>query len=145
MLGPSGCLDSVWTMCFCLFLVCVPVLSCVGRLCTKVPRQMRIKQLPTQRRCLYDLDAYLVVYCPETRKPEVFKQKVLPFGSVASVTAFLRVSQAIWKIGTVLLGLMWSSYFDDFYPVEAESCVAIQTWLYPPCLGSWDGNCHPTS
>ena len=68
-----------------------------------------------------DLDAYLVAYCPNTQKPEVFKQKVLPFGSVASVTAFLRISQAIWKLGTVLFGLMWSSYFDDFYSVEEVS------------------------
>ena len=38
---------------------------------------------------------------------------------MASVTAFLRIAQAIWGIGTVL-GLMWSSYFDDFYSVEEE-------------------------
>ena len=60
------------------------------------------------------------MYCSETKKPEVFKQKVLN-GKVASVTAFLRISQAIWKLGTVLVGLMWSSYFDDFYSVEEVS------------------------
>ena len=77
------------------------------------------------------------MYCPETRKPEVFKQKVVPFGLVASVTAFLRISQAIWKIGTVLLGLMWSSYFDDFYPVEEESICCRHTDVVISTLFGW--------
>ena len=46
---------------------------------------------------------------------------MLPFGSIASVTAFLRVSLAIWKIGSSLLKLMRSAYFDDFLCLSRES------------------------
>ena len=63
------------------------------------------KQIPLSDEAFH-LDAYLVVYCPRTKGPDVFQQSVLPFGSVASVTAFLRVAQAIWKIGTKLLHLL---------------------------------------
>lgn len=48
------------------------------------------KQIPLSDRA-FDLDAYLAVYCPTTNKAEISQQRVLPFGSVASVTAFLRV------------------------------------------------------
>ena len=58
-----------------------------------------------------------MVFCPGTNKAEVFQQKVLPFGSVASVTAFLRVAHGIWKLGSQLLKLMWTSYFDDFFSI----------------------------
>ena len=68
------------------------------------------------------MDAYFAAFNPSTGKPEIYQQKVLPFGSVASVTAFLRVSNALWKIGTKLLNLMWSAYFDDFFSItEATS------------------------
>ena len=53
------------------------------------------KQVPLSD-AAYEMDSYLVVFCLLSQKPEVFKQRVLPFGSVASVTAFLRVSHAIW-------------------------------------------------
>ena len=51
----------------------------------------------------------------------MFQQKVLPFGSVASVTAFLRVAHGIWKLGSKLLKLMWTSYFDDFFSITDAS------------------------
>ena len=47
--------------------------------------------------------------------------RVLPFGSIASATAFLRVSLALWKVGSTLLHLMWSVYFDDFWSRSSES------------------------
>ena len=43
------------------------------------------------------------------------------FGSIASVTAFLRVSLALWKVGSSLLHLMWSVYFDDFLCLARNS------------------------
>ena len=49
------------------------------------------------------LDGYLVVYNPHTKAAEIYRQQVLPFGSIASVTAFLRCSLAIWHIGSTLL------------------------------------------
>ena len=58
------------------------------------------------------------LYDPSCKKPQIFQQKVLPFGSVASVTAFLRLSLALWKLGTALLSLTWSAYFDDFLSIS---------------------------
>eukprot|EP00435_Cladocopium_sp_Y103_P057043 s365_g19.t1 len=66
----------------------------------------------------FEMDAFLVVYNPNTQKAEVYQQRVLPFGSIASVTAFLRCSLAIWHIGCSLLKLTWTSYFDDFLPMS---------------------------
>lgn len=79
------------------------------------------KQIPLSDEA-FKMDAYFAAFNPSTGKPEIYQQKVLPFGSVASVTAFLRVSNALWKIGTKLLNLMWSAYFDDFFSItEATS------------------------
>ena len=78
------------------------------------------KQVPLSDNA-FELDSYLAVYDPSSKDAKIFKQRVLPFGSVASVTAFLRVSLAIWKIGSSLLKLMWSAYFDDFLCLSRES------------------------
>ena len=67
------------------------------------------------------MDSFLVVFSPLTKGPEIYQQKVLPFGSVASVTAFLRVALALWKVGTKLLFLLWPSYFDDFFSVAEQA------------------------
>eukprot|EP00435_Cladocopium_sp_Y103_P073576 s203_g44.t1 len=77
------------------------------------------KQLPLSDHA-FDHDSFLVVFDPDTLGPSIYQQKVLPFGSVASVTSFLRLSLAIWKIGTELLQIMWSSYFDDFLSLAEE-------------------------
>ena len=78
------------------------------------------KQVPLSDNA-FELDSYLAVYDPSSKGAKIFKQRVLPFGSIASVTAFLRVSLAIWKIGSSLLKLMWSAYFDDFLCLARES------------------------
>lgn len=78
------------------------------------------KQIPLSDHA-FEQDAYLVVYCPQKRRAEVFQQRVLPFGSVASVTAFLRVAHGIWKLGARHFKLMWTSYFDDFFSVTSTS------------------------
>lgn len=77
------------------------------------------KQIPLSDQA-YAQDSYLAVYNPDTGLAEVFQQKVLPFGSIASVTAFLRVAHGIWKLGAELLLLTWTSYFDDFFSVTNE-------------------------
>ena len=79
------------------------------------------KQIPLSDSA-FDKDSFLVLYDPEANGPVIYQQKVLPFGSIASVTAFLRVSLAIWAVGNSLLKLTWSAYFDDFLSIsEAES------------------------
>ena len=72
-----------------------------------------------------------MIYNPATGLPEVYKQAVLPFGSVASVTAFLRCALGIWHIGSGILKLAWTSYFDDFLSLtpamldqHTEICVS---------------------
>ena len=53
----------------------------------------------------FHLDSYLAVYDAGCSSAKIFKQCVLPFGSIASVTAFLQVSLALWKVGSTLLHL----------------------------------------
>ena len=60
------------------------------------------KQVPLSDQA-FQQDSFLIVYDPESQGPLIFQQKVLPFGSVASVTSFLRVSLGLWKVGTCLL------------------------------------------
>ncbi|CAE7325898.1 NaCP60E [Symbiodinium sp. CCMP2592] len=56
----------------------------------------------------------IAVNRPGQDSPEILGLNALPFGSVASVSAFLRVSYAVWKIGIVLARVLWTAYFDDF-------------------------------
>ena len=77
------------------------------------------KQLPLSDHA-FEHDAFLALHDPASGKPLIYQQKVLPFGSVASVTAFLRLSLALWKVGTSMLNLLWSSYFDDFLNLTEE-------------------------
>ena len=63
------------------------------------------KQVPLSDNA-FELDSYLAVYDPSSKDAKIFNQRVLPFGSIASVTAFLRVSLAIWKIRSSLLKLI---------------------------------------
>eukprot|EP00435_Cladocopium_sp_Y103_P068545 s153_g31.t1 len=71
------------------------------------------KQLPLSDHA-FEHDAFLVMFDPDSQSPCIYQQKVLPFGSIASVTSFLRLSLALWKLGSALLSIAWSSYFDDF-------------------------------
>ena len=91
------------------------------------------KQMPLSDDA-FDLDSYLAVFDPNSTSAKIFKQRVLPFGSIASVTTFLRVSLAIWTIGTSLLRLLWSAYFDDFVsPDEANPDTLMSVWTqYSP-------------
>ena len=77
------------------------------------------KQVPLSDEAFH-LDSYLAVYDPECSSAKIFKQCVLPFGSIYA-TAFLRVSLALWKVGSTLLHLMWSVYFDDFLCLARNS------------------------
>lgn len=46
------------------------------------------KQIPLSDQA-FERDAYLAVYDPTSEKAAMFKQRVLPFGSIASVAGFL--------------------------------------------------------
>ena len=97
------------------------------------------KQIPLSDEA-YELDSYIVVYNPETDRPEIFQQAVLPFGSVASVTAFLRCAMGLWIIGCRVLHLAWTSYFDDFLSLTTAGLsrhtdLCISTFFH---LMGWD-------
>ena len=85
------------------------------------------KQIPLSDDA-YECDSYIVIFNPVTAKPEVYKQAVLPFGSIASVTAFLRCAMGIWHVGSSLLKLTWTSYFDDFLSMSPK-CLNRHTEL----------------
>ena len=92
------------------------------------------KQVPLSDEAFH-LHSYLAVYDPDCSSAKIFKQCVLPFGSIASVTAFLRVSLALWKVGSTLLHLLWSVYFDDFLCLASKLSGADST-LHACRLGS---------
>jgi hypothetical protein len=56
----------------------------------------------------------IAVFDPEKQLPAMFVQNTLPFGSSSSVTAFNRVSRALWALGCRLLNLIWWNFYDDF-------------------------------
>ena len=64
--------------------------------------------------------AWISVWDPTKGSPSVFRMESMPFGATASVGAFLRISQAVKRIGISLCGLVWSSFFDDFLCVCRE-------------------------
>eukprot|EP00435_Cladocopium_sp_Y103_P015182 s5093_g3.t1 len=56
----------------------------------------------------------LIVWDADQRKPCLLGVNALPFGAAGSVNAFLRISMALWFIGTVGLRLSWTVFYDDF-------------------------------
>ena len=56
----------------------------------------------------------LAVWNPEERAVNFLGINALPFGAIGSVSAFLRISMAVWFLGVRGLRLCWTSFFDDF-------------------------------
>ena len=65
--------------------------------------------------------AHISVYNPSTGCAEIFKGVAMPFGSVQSVYNFLRMSHAIWFLGTTKLLLPWTFFYDDFLCFSKDS------------------------
>ena len=78
------------------------------------------KQLPLSD-AAFDRDSFFVIFDPRIREPAVFKQRALPFGSRASVTAFIRSALGVWTVAVKLLFLVWSVYFDDYLSIARGS------------------------
>ena len=66
-------------------------------------------------------DAYICVYNPGKKRAGIFGQYVLPFGACSSVHGFCRTSFGLWTIGSRLLKLFWTVYFDDFILFETPA------------------------
>ena len=58
--------------------------------------------------------AFVAIYNPVSRKPEIYHLLAPPFGATRSVYSFLRVAHSIWYLGVSQLAIMWSCFFDDF-------------------------------
>ena len=78
--------------------------------------QKAYKNLPLATEALDD--AFLCIFNPAAGAGEIFKQRVLPFGSRHSVHGFCRVSLGLWRVAVTLLRLQTSVYFDDFVNSE---------------------------
>ena len=65
--------------------------------------------------CASDRDLLrLVVWNTKEKAVNFLGINALPFGAIGSVSAFLRVSMAVWYLGIRDLRLCWTSFFDDF-------------------------------
>ena len=73
--------------------------------------------------------AYVVIFNPHTRKPEIFQLLAAPFGATRSVYSFLRVIHSVWYIGVAALNLVWPHFFDDFvvFCQATQACNTGQT------------------
>eukprot|EP00435_Cladocopium_sp_Y103_P026152 s3258_g6.t1 len=58
--------------------------------------------------------ACIRVFDPGAGRMKYFRSKVLPFGAVRSVHAFLRLARALWWLGVVGCKVVWTSFYDDF-------------------------------
>ena len=65
--------------------------------------------------------SHIVVREPSTGLPKVFKMLALPFGSIKSVRAFLRIAHSLWFLASCALDVMWTNYFDDYVCCCARS------------------------
>ena len=70
----------------------------------------------------------LAVNRPGETDPTLLGVNSLPFGATGSVSAFLRVACAVWRIGVVLLKLVWTSFFDDFSNVTRDVLANNTRW-----------------
>ena len=75
-------------------------LSCAYRQCAVHPDSLQF--------------SYILVAVPGEDRSVAFQMKALPFGSVRSVNAFLRVAHSLWAIATSEFWVPWTNYFDDF-------------------------------
>ena len=65
--------------------------------------------------------SHIVVRDPSTGLPKPFKMLALPFGSIKSVHAFLRIARSLWYLAACALDVMWTNYFDDYVCCCPES------------------------
>ena len=63
--------------------------------------------------------SFIAVADPEARQFLCYKMRALPFGSVMSVHAFLRVANNLWAILVSIFSVYISNYFDNFVALAA--------------------------
>ena len=101
---------------------------CAGRKAEGAPKckafdlRAAYKQLPLSD-LSFEMDSHFVIYNVESKAREIYKQKVLPFGSKASVSGFIRCAFALWRVGVKSLRLAWTDYFDDYLSTSGTACA----------------------
>ena len=70
------------------------------------------RQLPLSTEALRM--SFVAVKCPRTGQVMLFKLLCLPFGAVAAVHSFIRISLALCHLGHFFWLLPWSSFYDDY-------------------------------
>ena len=101
-----------------------------------VARSFDLKQ--AYRQCAVHPDSedfsHIVAHCPDTSQNMVFKMRALPFGSVKSVHAFLRMSACLFSLAAAEFAIPVTSYFDDFITVcerdEVKSVSGCMSGLF---------------
>ena len=58
--------------------------------------------------------SHILVAVPGENRSVAFQMRALPFGSVRSVHAFLRVAHSLWAIATSEFLVPWTNCFDEF-------------------------------
>ena len=83
--------------------------------------------------------SHIVVREPSTGMPKVFKMLALPFGSIKSVHAFLRIAHSLWFLAACALDVMWTNYFDDYVCCCPRSEASHLSMTIHAFSISWDG------
>ena len=65
---------------------------------------------------------------PKDDAVKCFYMRTLPFGSIASVVHFNRISRLLWRLG-LALGILWGNYFDDFPLASPMLPMPPRQWL----------------
>lgn len=68
--------------------------------------------------------AFVAVFNPVERKPEIYQLLAAPFGATRSVFSFLRVAGSIWFVGAAALSILWTCFFDDYVAIAPAGLEA---------------------
>ena len=75
--------------------------------------------------------AYIIVQQPVSLELVGFRVRALPFGSVRSVHAFLRISHSLWYVLAREFRVLLTNYFDDFVAAAPTSkCSSITSCVH---------------
>ena len=77
------------------------------------------------------------VFCPHSRSPKIFRQTALPFGSVISVHAFARLSEAIRTVLVRAFKVVVTAYVDDFSMIDRAGTSASVSYCVEFLLGAF--------
>ncbi|CAE7461746.1 unnamed protein product [Symbiodinium sp. CCMP2592] len=80
------------------------------------------RQLPLSSEALEM--SVIAVKNPETGEVQFFRLLCLPFGAVAAVHAFIRVSLALCYLGQTFGLLPWSAFYDDFTLLSTQDLAS---------------------